>query len=91
MRMESRIQVPGYQSSTRPAQFRFPEWAHLFVEERATTTGSTKTEVVLEALACLRQREVEELMAEGYAARAAEDRELSEIGMKAAEESWPEW
>lgn len=81
----------SYSSSTRPAQFRFPEWAHLFVEERATTTGSTKTEVVLEALECLRQREVEELMAEGYADRAAEGRELAEAGVKAAEESWPEW
>ena len=83
--------MSSYSSSTRPAQFRFPEWAHLFVEERASATGSTKTEVVLQALECLRQSEVEELMAEGYVARAAESRELAEDGMKAAEESWPEW
>ena len=81
----------SYSSSSRPAQFRFPEWAHLFVEERAAAAGSTKTEVVLEALECLRQREVDEHMAEGYMARAAESREIAEGGLKAAEESWPQW
>lgn len=80
-----------YTSRTRPAQFRLPEWAYLFVEERSAVTGSTKTEVVLEALECLRQREVEVLMAQGYVERAAQDREHAEAGLKAAEESWPEW
>lgn len=81
----------NYSTATRPAQFRFPEWAHVFVEERAAASGSTKTEVVLEALECLRQQEVDELMAEGYVARAAESRELAEASLKAAEKSWPEW
>ena len=63
----------------------------LRVEERAATTGSTKTEVILEALESLRQRETEELMAQGYIARAVENRALAESGLKAAEESWPEW
>lgn len=81
----------NYSSGTRPAQFRLPEWAYTFVEERASASGSTKTEVVLEALECLRQREIEELMAEGYAARASESRKLAEVGLRAAEESWPEW
>jgi hypothetical protein len=85
------IRMATYSAGTRPAQFRFPEWAQLFVEERAAATGSTKTEVVLEALECLRQRQVEELMAEGYAARAAESAGLAETGLKAAEEAWPEW
>ncbi len=80
-----------YTSRTRPAQFRFPEWAHLFVAERSAATGATKTEVVLEALECLRMRDIEGQMAEGYIARAAEERELAEVGLKAAEESWPEW
>lgn len=83
--------MSSYSSSRRPAQFRFPEWAHIFVEERAAASGSTKTEVVLAALECLRQSEVDALMAEGYTARADESRELSEVGLKAAEESWPEW
>jgi hypothetical protein len=81
----------NYSSARRPAQFRLPEWAFLYVEERAAATGSTKTEVVLEALESLRQRETEELLAEGYLVRAAEDRVLAESGLKAAEESWPEW
>ena len=83
--------MSNYSSTRRPAQFRLPEWAFLYVEERAATTGSTKTEVILEALESLRQRETEELMAEGYIARAAENRALAESGLKAAEESWPEW
>jgi hypothetical protein len=83
--------VSTYSSGRRPAQFRFPEWAHVFVEERAAASGTTKTEIVLAALECLRQSEVDELMAEGYVARAAESLELSEAGLKAAEESWPEW
>jgi hypothetical protein len=55
--------VSTYSSGRRPAQFRFPEWAHVFVEERAAA----------------------------YVARAAESLELSEAGLKAAEQSWPEW
>jgi hypothetical protein len=86
-----RLGVASYSVGRRPAQFRFPEWAHVFVEERAASTGSTKTEVVLAALECLRQSEVDELMAEGYAVRAAESSRLSEAWMQAAEESWPEW
>lgn len=83
--------MANYSLGRRPAQFRFPEWAHVFVEEHAASTGSTKTEVVLAALECLRQSEVDELMAQGYAARAAESHQLSEAGLQAAEESWPEW
>jgi BioD-like phosphotransacetylase family protein len=81
----------GAYTGTKPAQFRFPEWANLFVEERAAATGSSRTDVVLEALECLRQREVEGLMAEGYLARAAESADLAEQGLRAAEKSLPEW
>ena len=80
-----------YSTAKRPAQFRFPEWAHLFVEERAAAAGTTKTEVVLRALECMREREVEEAMAEGYLARASAARVFAEVAIKAAEESWPEW
>ncbi len=80
-----------YSARTRPSQFRLPEWAALFVEERAVAAGSTKTEVVLEALECLRQRDVEQLMAEGYIERAEEDREFAELSWQAGVETWPEW
>jgi hypothetical protein len=80
-----------YSTRRRPGQFRFPDWAHEFLAERAAATGSSKTEVLLEALECLKQRDVEALMAEGYAVRAAESRELAEQMLGAAEETWPEW
>ncbi|NTU72159.1 MAG: hypothetical protein HGB10_10125 [Coriobacteriia bacterium] len=80
-----------YSSKTQPAQFRLPQWAHLFVAERAAAAGSTKTEVILEALECLKQRDVERLMAEGYAERAAEDREFAASAWATAQEGWPEW
>ena len=80
-----------YLSAKRPAQFRLPEWAHLFVEERAAAAGTTKTEIVLRALECLREREVEEAMAEGYLARASADRDFAEVAIRVSEESWPEW
>jgi hypothetical protein len=83
--------MSNYASRKRPAQFRLPEWAHSYVEERAASTGSTKTEVVLEALECLQRSEVDELMAEGYLARAAQAGALSESGFAVAAESWPEW
>ena len=80
-----------YTSRTRPAQFRLPEWAVAFVQERSAAAGTTKTEVVLEALECLRHRDVERLMAEGYAARAADSEPQDEDALRAAEETWPEW
>jgi hypothetical protein len=78
-------------TGTTPSQFRLPAPAREFIEQRAAERGITKTEVVLEALACLREREIEERMAEGYRFRAKEHRALAEEGLLAAEEAWPEW
>jgi hypothetical protein len=78
-------------TGTTPSQFRLPAPAREFIEQRAAERGVTKTEVVLEALACLREREIEERMAEGYRFRAQEHRALAEEGLLAAEEAWPEW
>lgn len=78
-------------AGTTPSQFRLPAPAREFIEQRAAERGVTKTEVVLEALACLREREIEERMAEGYRYRAREHRTLAEDGLRPAEETWPEW
>jgi hypothetical protein len=51
---------------TKPAQFRFPAWAHEFLAEEATATGRSKTEVLVEALSTYRDQRFHELMAEGY-------------------------
>lgn len=76
---------------TTPAQFRLPSWAVEFIAQRAAAQASTKTDVVLEALECLRARETEALMAEGYLARAQENLQLAEEGLLAAEETLPSW
>jgi riboflavin biosynthesis pyrimidine reductase len=53
--------------TTKPAQFRLPKWAHDFIERETAERGVAKTEVVLEALAELKEKRFQELMAEGYA------------------------
>ncbi len=83
--------MTGASHAAKPAQFRLPVWAKEFLNERAKTQGTTRTQVVLEALECLRSRETERLMEEGYREMADENRSLAEQGLLAAEDSWPEW
>jgi hypothetical protein len=83
--------MPAPSRTTTPAQFRLPPWAVEFIAQRAESHATTKTDVVLEALECLRVRETEELMAEGYLARADENVRLAEEGLLAAEETLPQW
>jgi hypothetical protein len=52
--------------TTKPAQFRLPKWAHEFLAQEAGTTGATKTDVVVEALADLKEKRFHDLMEEGY-------------------------
>jgi hypothetical protein len=59
--------------TTKPAQFRFPKWAHEFLAEEASATGTSKTEVLVEALAVYKRRKLEDLMDEGYREMAEED------------------
>lgn len=67
--------------STKPFNIRLPLWAVEFIETRARTLGTTKTEVVLDALIRLRQLEVEGLMRQGYAEMRELDARLAEEGM----------
>ncbi|MHB9004198.1 MAG: hypothetical protein ACYC6C_09050 [Coriobacteriia bacterium] len=76
---------------TKPVQFRLPAWAREFVSEQSREAGTTKTEVIVEAIECLREKKLAALMADGY-------RELSELNSLMAEESvalasetLPEW
>ena len=55
----------------KPSQFRLPAWAHEFLAEESSATGTTKTDVVLEALGAYRRRRMEEELAEGYRALSA--------------------
>jgi hypothetical protein len=66
--------------STKPFNVRLPEWALEYIEQRAGSTGSTKTDVVLEALRTLRAQDLAALMRKGYG-------EMREIDRRLAEES----
>ena len=59
--------------STKPAQFRFPRWAHEFLAQESAATGASKTEIITEALAAYRTKRFEESMIEGYVAMADEN------------------
>ena len=59
--------------TTKPAQFRFPKWAHEFLAQESAAKGVSKTEVLVEALAAYKRREFDALMAEGYIEMADED------------------
>ena len=52
--------------TTKPAQFRLPRWAHEFLAQEAAATGTTKTDVVVEALETLKEKRFQDLMEEGY-------------------------
>ena len=60
-------------SPTRPAQFRFPSWAHEFLAQESAATGVSKTEIITEALAAYKTKRFEDRMAEGYRAMAEEN------------------
>jgi hypothetical protein len=66
--------------STKPFNVRLPEWAVQYIDERATASGITKTDVLLEALRSLRVQDREALMRKGY-------EEMREIDRIIAEES----
>lgn len=76
---------------TKPVQFRLPAWARDFLDEQSRQAGSTKTEVVVEALECLREKELAALMAEGYRELADLNSELAEESVAIAHEVLPEW
>ena len=50
----------------KPAQFRLPAWAHEFLAEESALKGTTKTDVLLDALDNLKRTRLEESMTEGY-------------------------
>jgi hypothetical protein len=75
----------------KPATFRLPQWVLDFLESRAEERRASKTEIVVEAVACLRDRELEALMREGYREMAEESRATAEASLPTAAETLPEW
>jgi hypothetical protein len=66
--------------STKPFNVRLPDWAVQYINERAAVSGTTKTDVLLEALRSLKVQDREALMRKGY-------EEMLEIDRLVAEES----
>ena len=58
-------------------QVRLPDDAAEFVRRRATD-GRTQSDVLREAVACLREKETQALMAEGYAKMSARNKAFAE-------------
>ena len=83
--------MPAHADRGRPTQFRLPQAIAQYVEERSTREGTTKTAVVVEAISCLREREMEELMRAGYREMSDLNARLAEEGLAGADETPPEW
>ena len=77
-------------NASKPYNFRLPPAACQFLEEQAQASGESKTQVVVEALECLHQRQREELMAQGYQEFAQWNSALAESALPAAREALPE-
>lgn len=76
---------------SRPVNFRLPEWVIDYLEVRAQARRETKTQVIVDAVTCLRDQELSALMEEGYRDRAEEPLEFAELSLPAAAETLPEW
>ena len=66
--------------STTPFNVRLPDWALEYINDRAVASGTTKTDVLLEALQALKVQDREALMRKGY-------EEMRDIDRLMAEES----
>jgi len=67
--------------STKPFNVRLPQWALEYINDRAVASGTTKTDVLLEALRSLRAQDREALMRKGYEEMREIDRILAEEGL----------
>jgi hypothetical protein len=83
--------MAGQAQATRLVNVRLPAWASDFVDSRSTETGVTKTQVVIDAIACLHEQQVQALMREGYDEMKESGRQLAEEDMAAGADSLPVW
>jgi hypothetical protein len=83
--------MAGHVQTARPAQFRLPVWASEFIDRRSQTLGKTKTQVIIEAISCLRNEETQALMREGYEEMNGQGLLMSEADMTASLDTLPDW
>ena len=65
---------------TRPVQVRLPEPVDQLLTRLARERGASKTQIVVEALACLEQQVLEQQMEAGYRELAGAQHELAPHG-----------
>lgn len=75
----------------KPSQFRLPAWAQQFLAEESAAKGSTKTDVLLEALECLKQRRLEDDLREGYLEMAEHDLEEAKAWEGTLKDGLDDW
>lgn len=76
---------------SKSASFRLPEWVQEYLQSKADERQESKTQIVVEAVACLRERDLAALMEEGYREMAEESHNLAESNLPAVVETLPEW
>lgn len=69
---------------TRPVQVRLPEPVDDFLTGLAQELGESKTQIVVEALECLRQQRLERRMEAGYRELADEQGPIIAAGLSAS-------
>ncbi len=87
--MDARVTLMS-RTPTRPVQVRLPVAADDFLEALAAERGESKTQVVVEALECLRRQLLEDRMKAGYRALAEADAEIVEAALDAALPALPD-
>ena len=75
---------------TTPVQVRLPEPVNAFLTELAHERHESKTDIVVEALECLRQHLLEQKMEEGYREIGDSQLEYVEAALKLASEVLPD-
>ena len=75
---------------TRPVQVRLPVPVDDYLTGLAEERGESKTQIVVEALECLRQQLLERRMEAGYRELAAEHSQLVAAGLAASLPSIPD-
>jgi hypothetical protein len=68
----------------RPVQVRLDAPAREFLVLTAQERGQTQSDVVAEALECLKEQRVQALMEEGYREMGASQRDVIQAGLAAA-------
>lgn len=75
--------------TAKPFNIRLPAWAIEYIDRRSEERGTTKTQVVVEALSYLRAKDVHSLMRVGYQEMRETNRHMAEEGTAASTERLP--